>query len=188
MKGLAGGLITNSQAAMAYMTQFDNVVPIWGIQRMAELDEWLSYMENTPSITPEVQEFFDQERAELQGEFCRGCGYCLPCAADIPINNCARMSLMIRRAPSSAWLSEEWQENMARIEDCTECEACKDRCPYGLDVPNCFAKITRTTSASYREKLSQYKVLCIYLLRFVDLLVLSARFPKSNSACCSNIE
>ncbi len=28
MKGLAGGLITNSQAAMAYMTQFDNVVPI----------------------------------------------------------------------------------------------------------------------------------------------------------------
>ena len=72
MKGLAGGLITNSQAAMAYMTQFDNVVPIWGIQRMAELDEWLSYMENTPSITPEIQEFFDQERAELQGEFCRG--------------------------------------------------------------------------------------------------------------------
>ena len=126
MKGLAGGLITNSQAAMAYMTQFNNVVPIWGIQRMTELDEWLSYMENTPSITPEIQEFFDQERAELQGEFCRGCGYCLPCAADIPINNCARMSLMIRRAPSSAWLSE--------------CEACKDRCPYGLDVPNLLRK------------------------------------------------
>lgn len=140
MKGLAGGLITNSKAAMAYMTQFDNVVPIWGVQHMHELDEWLSYMDDTPTITPDIQSFFEQERKELQGEFCRGCGYCLPCAANIPINNCARMSLMIRRAPSAAWLSEEWQENMARIEDCTECGSCKKRCPYGLDVPNLLRK------------------------------------------------
>ena len=50
MKGLAGGLIHNSKAAMAYMTQFDNVLPIWGIQKISELEEWLSYMENTPSM------------------------------------------------------------------------------------------------------------------------------------------
>ena len=30
MKGLAGGLINNSKAAFAYMSQFDNVLPIWG--------------------------------------------------------------------------------------------------------------------------------------------------------------
>ena len=41
MKGLAGGLINRSDAAMAYMTQFDNVLPIWGIQRESELEEWL---------------------------------------------------------------------------------------------------------------------------------------------------
>ena len=136
MKGLAGGLITNSRAAMAYMTQFENVVPIWGVQRLSELTEWLSYMDDTPQIDEKIASFFADERAELSGEFCRGCGYCLPCVADIPINNCARMSLMIRRAPAPAWLSDEWQEKMARIEDCTECEACKARCPYGLDVPN----------------------------------------------------
>ena len=45
MKGLAGGLIHNSKAAMAYMTQFDNVLPIWGIQKISELEEWLSYMD-----------------------------------------------------------------------------------------------------------------------------------------------
>lgn len=140
MKGLAGGLITNSQAAMAYMTQFNNVVPIWGIQHDYELDEWLSYMKNTPEITPEIRAFFEKERTELQGDFCRGCGYCMPCTVDIPINNCARMSLMIRRAPSAAWLSDEWQENMARIEECTECGSCKERCPYGLDVPNLLRK------------------------------------------------
>lgn len=140
MKGLAGGLITNSQAAMAYMTKFDNVVPIWGIQRMSELQEWISYFETTPEITPKIESFFAQERTELQGDFCRGCGYCLPCAVGIPINNCARMSLMIRRAPSQAWLSQEWQDNMALIEECTECGTCKKRCPYGLDIPSLLRK------------------------------------------------
>lgn len=140
MKGLAGGLLTDSKACMAFMTQFDNVVPIWGVQHMSELEEWLSFMDETPSITPEIEAFFEKERAELQGEFCRGCGYCMPCTVDIPINNCARMSLMIRRAPSQAWLSEEWQDNMALIEECTECGSCKERCPYGLDVPELLRK------------------------------------------------
>ncbi|MBO6196846.1 MAG: aldo/keto reductase, partial [Butyrivibrio sp.] len=45
MKGLAGGLITNSKAAMAYISQFDGAVPIWGIQKEKELDEWLSFMD-----------------------------------------------------------------------------------------------------------------------------------------------
>ncbi|MBP3825179.1 MAG: aldo/keto reductase, partial [Butyrivibrio sp.] len=50
MKGLAGGLITNSKAAMAYISQFDGAVPIWGIQKEKELDEWLSFMDNTPEL------------------------------------------------------------------------------------------------------------------------------------------
>ena len=45
MKGLAGGLITRSEAAMAFISTQPNVLPIWGIQREHELDEWLSYFE-----------------------------------------------------------------------------------------------------------------------------------------------
>lgn len=150
MKGLAGGLIRDSRAAMAYMTRFSNVVPIWGVQRESELDEWLSYMADTPELTAEVEAVIARDRTELEGGFCRGCGYCMPCAADIPINNCARMSLMIRRAPAQAWLSEEWQDNMARIDDCTECGACKERCPYGLDVP----ALLRKNLEDYRRILS----------------------------------
>ena len=110
MKGLAGGLINNSKAAMAFMSQFDNVMPIWGIQRMSELTEWLSYMNNTPRMDSEITAFIDKEQKELSGDFCRGCGYCMPCTVGIQINQCARMSLMIRRAPSDAWLSPHWQE------------------------------------------------------------------------------
>lgn len=140
MKALAGGLITNSKAAFSYISLFDNVVPIWGIQRMNELEEWLSYMDTPPALDNEIKAFIEKEQQELTGDFCRGCGYCLPCPAEIPINNCARMSLMIRRAPSEAWLNDTWQENMKKIENCLECGQCSSRCPYGLDTPKLLKK------------------------------------------------
>lgn len=136
MKGLAGGLITNSGAAMAFISQFEGAVPIWGIQRISELEEWLSYMDNTPEMDEEIRNFINSERKELQGEFCRGCGYCMPCTVGIQINQCNRMALMLRRAPSADWLSEHWQNEMSKINDCINCGACITKCPYELQIPN----------------------------------------------------
>ena len=135
MKGLAGGLINNARAAMAFIYQFDNVLPIWGVQRMCELEEWLAFMDETPTMDEELTAFIESERAELSGELCRGCGYCMPCPMGITINNCARMSLMLRRAPSAIWLNEHWQAEMAKIETCINCRSCVSKCPYELDTP-----------------------------------------------------
>lgn len=140
MKALAGGLLTNSRAIYAYMTQFDNVLPIWGIQKMEELEEWLSFMEKDVEFDEEMREFVRKDREELTGDFCRGCGYCMPCPAGIAINNCARMSLMVRRAPSAGWLNETWQENMKKIEGCLDCGQCRTKCPYELDTPELLRK------------------------------------------------
>ena len=135
MKGLSGGLITNSAAAYAFMGQYDNVLPIWGVQREKELDEFLSYQNDPPSMTEEIRALIAHDREELLGDFCRGCGYCMPCPAGIEINNCARMSLLLRRSPSAAHLSAEGQAKMKKIENCLNCGRCKSKCPYGLDTP-----------------------------------------------------
>ena len=140
MKGLAGGLITNSRAAMAYLTTQPWALPIWGIQRMEELEEWLSYMDDTPAYTGDIEAFVESERHELMGDFCRGCGYCMPCPVGIQINNCARMSLMLRRAPSASWLNDHWQAEMAKIPDCLHCNSCHNKCPYELDTPALLEK------------------------------------------------
>ena len=140
MKGLAGGLINKSRAAMAFMSQFDNVIPIWGVQRENELEEWLSYMQDTPQMDEEMQAFIKKEQEELMGEFCRGCGYCMPCPQGIMINQCARMSLMLRRAPSKAWLGENMQAEMKKIENCTGCRQCTKHCPYELNTPELLKK------------------------------------------------
>ena len=140
MKGLAGGLINRSEAAMAFMTQFDNVLPIWGIQKEKELEEWLAFMEETPAMTEELRTYIEKEQKELTGEFCRGCGYCMPCPAGIMINQCARMSLMLRRAPSKDWLTPEMQAEMKKIEVCLHCNQCMKKCPYELNTPELLKK------------------------------------------------
>ena len=140
MKGLSGGLIIRSEAAMAFMSRFEQVLPIWGIQRETELEEWLGYMKDTPALTEETAAFIEKEKQELTGDFCRGCGYCMPCPAGIMINQCARMSLMLRRAPSSAWLTPEMQAEMKKIEGCLECRQCVEKCPYELNTPELLKK------------------------------------------------
>ncbi|HIR12765.1 MAG TPA: aldo/keto reductase [Candidatus Choladousia intestinavium] len=140
MKALSGGLITDSACAYAYMEQFDHVEPIWGIQREKELDEFLSYQDTPPAMTEELKNKIEKDRKELSGEFCRGCGYCMPCPEGIEINNCARMSLMLRRSPQAGWLSPQWQEKMKKIENCRHCGACMKKCPYGLNTPKLLEK------------------------------------------------
>lgn len=140
MKALSGGLITNSAAAYAFEAQYDNVLPIWGVQRESELDEFISYIDNPPVMNDELQAVIDQDREQLSGDFCRGCGYCMPCPVGIEINNCARMSLLLRRSPSELQLTEDVQKKMKKIENCLHCNQCKSKCPYGLDTPTLLAK------------------------------------------------
>lgn len=135
MKGMAGGLLRDGTVAAAWMARQEGVVPIWGVQHEWELDQFLACVEETPALTPERQAVIDRDRAELTGDFCRGCGYCMPCPVGIQINQCARMSLMLRRAPAADWLSNCWQEEMKKIEHCLHCGKCASKCPYGLDTP-----------------------------------------------------
>lgn len=153
MKALSGGLITNAAAAFAFQAQFPETLPLWGIQREEELEQFLSFVDNPPSMNEELSAVIEKDRKELLGEFCRGCGYCMPCPAGIEINNCARMSLLLRRAPSAGYLTPQWQEKMQKIEECKHCDSCKKKCPYGLDTP----KLLKKNYEDYKEILNGKK-------------------------------
>ena len=150
MKGLSGGLLTNSQACMAFMSQFDNVLPIWGIQRESELEEWLSFFGKEAVMDEACAAVIAADRKELGGDFCRSCGYCMPCTVDIMIRNCARMSQLIRRSPSENFLSPAWQAEMEKIDSCVGCGVCMTRCPYELNIP----ELLRKNLEDYRRILS----------------------------------
>lgn len=132
MKAMSGGLIADASLPFAYIRQFPHAVPIWGVQRMEELEQFLALEENPPVLDAAMQKRIDEDRAALSGAFCRSCGYCLPCPQDIPIPTANRMKQLITRSPDTKWMTDDWQASMGRVEACTRCGACAARCPYGL--------------------------------------------------------
>jgi len=134
MKAMGGGLLKQSKASYAYINQFDNVLPIWGIQHLSELEEFISYP-NDLLLDDETKKIIENDKKELGDNFCRGCGYCMPCPEDINISLCARMSLWIRRFPTEPNMDEKTQEIMKKTMGCIECYECVDNCPYELDIP-----------------------------------------------------
>ena len=149
MKGLSGGLLNNAQACYAFMRDQAGVVPIWGIQHEWELDQWLELTERDPGLTPELQAVIDRDRKELAGNFCRSCGYCLPCSAGIDIPQAARMSQLLGRSPYKPYMTDEWYAKMHKIEDCIHCDLCKSRCPFSLDTPALLQKQLAEYDAFY---------------------------------------
>ena len=149
MKAMSGGLIANAASTFAFLRQYGNVLPIWGIQRLSELEEFLAYEKNPPVLDEALQAVIRQDREQLAGSFCRGCGYCQPCPAGIPIETAARISLLLARAPYQNFMTDEFNEKMGRIEACTHCNHCKNHCPYGLDTPSLLAHMLIEYRAFY---------------------------------------
>ena len=133
MKALSGGLITCAKAAYAFFQQMPHAVPIWGIQKKEELQEFLDYAQQGVTMAPDLQQIIETDRKELAGNFCRGCGYCMPCREGIIINNIARLPQLLRRSPWEQYMTPEWCAEMAKVDNCRRCGACESKCPYGLN-------------------------------------------------------
>ncbi len=151
MKGMSGGIITNAALPFAFLRQYGNVVPIWGIQHEWELDEFLALEASPPVLDAAMMEEIEKDRRELEGDFCRACGYCLPCPAEIDIPQAARMAYLLRRMPWQTYVAPEWKAKMDKIRNCIHCDACKSRCPYGLDTPALLEKNLEEYEKFYAE-------------------------------------
>jgi predicted aldo/keto reductase-like oxidoreductase len=151
MKALAGGLLANAAEAFVFLRQYQNVIPIWGIQRESELDEFLGYEKQPPAFDEKIRQLIERDRAALSGSFCRACGYCMPCPAGIPIPMAARMSLLLRRMPYQQFMADDGHKQMMLIKDCQDCGQCKERCPYHLDTPALLREMLEDYEEFYRN-------------------------------------
>jgi len=152
MKGLSGGLITRPELAYGALSQLKYVVALWGIERMEQLEDFLALdRQADAALSEEQQAAIQKDRDELCGEFCRGCGYCMPCPAGIEIWNCARMSLLLKRSVVALHTSPAWREKMEKVKGCLHCGRCAARCPYGLNTPELLQKNYR----EYQDSLKQ---------------------------------
>ena len=152
MKALSGGLVRHIPAAYAFMRRFGNVVPIWGIQKMEELEEFLALEADPPAWDASMEALVEEERQTLGKNFCRGCGYCLPCPAGINIPMLARMRLFLQRGVWWREITPEAQAKYAKAEECIHCGDCASRCPYELDPAALIAEHYAYYKAFVKEK------------------------------------
>jgi aryl-alcohol dehydrogenase-like predicted oxidoreductase len=93
MKAMSGGLLTDPTSSFAVLREKGNIVPIWGMQHLWELEQFLKLEENPPLLNDELKQRIAKDKAELSGNFCRACGYCMPtCPAKIEISTAARIN------------------------------------------------------------------------------------------------
>ena len=137
MKAMAGGLITDPEPTFSLLRSYGNILPIWGIQHIWELEQFLALEADPPQLNEKMLNTKKRDKAELSGNFCRGCGYCMQdCPAKIQTSMAARISLLLRRTNPAYFISPAFQEEMKKILNCTNCGNCRTHCPYNLDTPN----------------------------------------------------
>jgi len=144
MKPFAGGMIDNAALAIKYLLRFDNVVPIVGIERLAEIDQVVRLAEGTADLTKAEQVEMERIRRETGNRFCRRCDYCQPCTTGIPISTVMSYPTMVRRMPPKNVVSGWIADAVDKAAGCTECGACEERCPYHLPIREMLAENVAT--------------------------------------------
>lgn len=152
MKALSGGLITCAEAAFAFFSQFKNAVPIWGMQKKEELAQFIECSKKGVTLDARLLSIIETDRQELAGNFCRGCGYCMPCREDIKISTIARLPQLLRRSPWQQYMTDEWVAEMDKVENCRRCGACEAKCPYGLKCTELLRESLEDWKNFRREK------------------------------------
>ena len=134
MKPFGGGVSCDGGAVFHFFSQHPDALPILGMQHMHELEEMLGYLKKAPDPV-KAEEVIAADRAELKGNFCRNCGYCLPCPMGIRVDMVMRSYYNLRRMPVSQMMTEDWKQMMEDTKLCIECGQCASRCPYELNPP-----------------------------------------------------
>ena len=134
MKPLAGGAFKHPQIALRYSLAQDIDAQLVGIASIAELEEDFQIADTFQPLSEEEMGKLKDEAKELGKDFCRQCGYCLPCSVDIEIPKVFLYERYVKRF----WLDDFAKEQYALLEmkadECVECGKCEERCPYELPI------------------------------------------------------
>jgi predicted aldo/keto reductase-like oxidoreductase len=134
MKPFAGGPLDDARLSIKYVLQWDNVVPDPGIETVADIEGIVDVLDGDRRLTEEERQEIERIRRRVANRFCRRCGYCLPCLADIPTPVALNIKSFIRRFPEAEILGGSIANVAAKAAACRKCGDCETRCPYGLPI------------------------------------------------------
>ena len=134
MKPFGGGLLTDANMSIRYLSQFDSIVPDPGIEKLSEIEEIVQIVNSGATYSASDAEAIAKKKAELGDHWCHRCDYCRGCPQGISISGVLTVESMIKRMPFDR-ASGMASKNMDNARTCIECRACVEKCPYDLNIP-----------------------------------------------------
>jgi len=134
MKPLAGGAFLHPQIALRYSLGQDIDTQLVGIASMSELEEDFSIADSFEPLSQEDLQKLEDDAKSLGKDFCRQCGYCIPCPQGIDIPKI----FLYERYSERFWLPDfakkEYLKLNPKADACEECGHCESACPYDLPI------------------------------------------------------
>jgi predicted aldo/keto reductase-like oxidoreductase len=141
MKPFAGSMLNDANLAIKYLLQFDNVVPVPGIEKVEEIEEILEIVNGSWALTPQEQEEMEGIRARVGPRLCRRCGYCMPCPQGVVLLPLINMQQLWKLFPREWALSWRYvTDGVESWKNCDQCGECEEKCPYHLPIREMIAE------------------------------------------------
>jgi predicted aldo/keto reductase-like oxidoreductase len=135
MKPFAGSMLNDANLAIKYLLQFDNVVPVPGIEKVEEIEEIVDIVNGSWELTPQQQQEIEGIHARLSTRFCRECGYCMPCPQGVVLIPLINMQKWGKLFPRDWVLSlRPVTDGVKSWKNCDQCGECEEKCPYHLPI------------------------------------------------------
>ena len=150
MKPMGGGMLEDATLSFKFLRQYEGVLPVVGIEQIAEIEEIVGIMEGETAFTPAEEARMAEVTEYLGTRFCRRCDYCQPCPQGIQISTVMNIKSFARRMPAERVYGEWGRSLIADAETCIVCGECAARCPYGLPVPDMIAE----SASWYNEQMA----------------------------------
>ncbi|MDP4092162.1 MAG: aldo/keto reductase [Bacillota bacterium] len=134
MKPFSGGLFKDASKALRFVLSHPITTVIPGMASVNELEENVKVCENASVLTEAELEQLKKEADRLGKDFCRRCGYCLPCPQGIDIPTVFRYERYFDSYYQEAWAREQYEWLPIKADECIECGKCESKCPYELHI------------------------------------------------------
>jgi hypothetical protein len=109
----------------------DTVIP--GFRSIEEIDYAVKVTNDFKGLN--IEEKKSYKFGELPSDpFCRECGLCTPCPDGVDIPTILRWNTYQTFYNVKNWAVDQYQKLRSKVNSCTECNECEEKCPYNLPV------------------------------------------------------
>jgi len=145
MKPIAGGAFEKGELSLKWLLENEDITVLIPGMDTVEL------VKCNCAVAKPGQELTEVERTEIQAivdelgtQFCRRCGYCLPCPQKIDIPSMFLFEGYVKRYNLPEWAKGRYENVENTASKCIKCGICEPKCPYDLPIMEMMERVAET--------------------------------------------